>query len=851
MTRVRPPTSATTLASARRPASTASSSSAPTRRPRDRGPRDSPRSTGPVEIYATVGLHPHEATHDLAPGRRAGARGPPATRRASASAASTTSTSTRRARPSAQAFAAQIAPGPRARPGARDPRARRLRRPASTSCAARGSPARTVVHCFTGNRRRSAENCLGGGLRHLDLGDRDLQERRRRCARRCASCRSSDSTSRPTAPSSPPCRTVGGPTSRPTSRWSASSWRRLRGEERRGAARRDGGQHRAALRARPPDEIAFHQGYCLWSGAPSCLALAPLPSVVGRESDTARCPGGGWRSEDSTIRRAPRRPRSLLTVAGVLAATALVLVAPLGRGPRRRTPRAAMPDVVGLPASEVYAAMRRAELYFTTRGPGSAERDVGVGRAPQSPAPGTLVAWHATVRADHDLAVPGHALRRVPRVVGLSRAQVYAAMRRAELYFTTRGPGSATGTWVVAVDASRRPAGDPGALALDGRSWRRAPTGPAPTAKPARRRRTTTTLQHPTTTTTRPGPRPRPRPRPRRPRVSTTTYPGESRRPRPRPRPRRAATTTTVARHHHELKPKAARALPDRRGDVVLLHPGTLRHLVPALRHPHHGARPGHRPDHHLRRDRPPGAAATGGWSTSPRPQFAKLAPLRARRRACQSLLVTHTRTELTALLRAHGLRPSRALGQNFVVDPNTVRRIARLAGVGAGDLVARDRRRTRVADPRARRDRRRGRGPRGRPAPARPAALGRRAPRRPVHHADALHADYDEILAGREAVVVANLPYNVATPLVLHLLEDGAADPPDPRHGPARGRRAPRRPGRRRGLRRGVAARPVLRRRAGRRAGGPCGLPAPAPRGVRAGVDRAPRERARRPRRW
>jgi 16S rRNA (adenine1518-N6/adenine1519-N6)-dimethyltransferase len=40
------------------------------------------------------------------------------------------------------------------------------------------------------------------------------------------------------------------------------------------------------------------------------------------------------------------------------------------------------------------------------------------------------------------------------------------------------------------------------------------------------------------------------------------------------------------------------------------------------------------------------------------------------------------------------------------------------------------------------------------------------------VHHADALHADYAEILAGREAIVVANLPYNVATPLVLHLLE-------------------------------------------------------------------------------
>ncbi len=49
---------------------------------------------------------------------------------------------------------------------------------------------------------------------------------------------------------------------------------------------------------------------------------------------------------------------------------------------------------------------------------------------------------------------------------------------------------------------------------------------------------------------------------------------------------------------------------------------------------------------------------------------------------------MTHTRTELVALMREHGLTPSRALGQNFVADPNTVRRIVRLAGVGAGTPV-------------------------------------------------------------------------------------------------------------------------------------------------------------------
>ncbi len=49
---------------------------------------------------------------------------------------------------------------------------------------------------------------------------------------------------------------------------------------------------------------------------------------------------------------------------------------------------------------------------------------------------------------------------------------------------------------------------------------------------------------------------------------------------------------------------------------------------------------------------------------------------------------MTLTRGQITTLLADEGLRPSRALGQNFVADPNTVRRIARLAEIGPGDRV-------------------------------------------------------------------------------------------------------------------------------------------------------------------
>lgn len=133
---------------------------------------------------------------------------------------------------------------------------------------------------------------------------------------------------------------------------------------------------------------------------------------------------------------------------------------------------------------------------------------------------------------------------------------------------------------------------------------------------------------------------------------------------------------------------------------------------------------------------------------------------------------MTHTRTTLAALLEQHGLGPSRALGQNFVVDPNTVRRIARLAGVGpetnvveigAGlgsltlALVETGASVTAVEMDRyllpVLRDVVEG-------LPVR------------VVEGDALRLDWAALLADHERwTLVANLPYNVATPLVLDLL--------------------------------------------------------------------------------
>lgn len=133
------------------------------------------------------------------------------------------------------------------------------------------------------------------------------------------------------------------------------------------------------------------------------------------------------------------------------------------------------------------------------------------------------------------------------------------------------------------------------------------------------------------------------------------------------------------------------------------------------------------------------------------------------------------TRKDAAALLDAHGLAPRRALGQNFVVDPNTVRRIVRLAGVGPGDHVVEvgaglGSLTLGLADAGAEviaveYD------------PGLVEAVTEVVASRPnvrVVEGDAMRLPWHELLAGAPSwVLVANLPYNVATPMVADLLDD------------------------------------------------------------------------------
>jgi 16S rRNA (adenine1518-N6/adenine1519-N6)-dimethyltransferase len=124
------------------------------------------------------------------------------------------------------------------------------------------------------------------------------------------------------------------------------------------------------------------------------------------------------------------------------------------------------------------------------------------------------------------------------------------------------------------------------------------------------------------------------------------------------------------------------------------------------------------------------------------------------------------------------GLRPTKNLGQNFVVDPNTVRRIVRVSGVGRDDValeigpglgsltlallpvVASI---TAVEiDPLL--------------AEALPATVAELAPAVAgglrVVRADALRIEPGSLPGPAPTALVANLPYNVAVPVLLHILE-------------------------------------------------------------------------------
>lgn len=131
----------------------------------------------------------------------------------------------------------------------------------------------------------------------------------------------------------------------------------------------------------------------------------------------------------------------------------------------------------------------------------------------------------------------------------------------------------------------------------------------------------------------------------------------------------------------------------------------------------------------------------------------------------------------LREVIRVNGLTAKKSLGQNFILDLNLTRKIARAAGPLGGRTVVEV-----------------GPGPGGltralflegaagviaverdeRCLPALEAIAKRYGGRLQISLADALHADWPKLLksSGGKAIIAANLPYNVATMLLVGWLE-------------------------------------------------------------------------------
>lgn len=135
------------------------------------------------------------------------------------------------------------------------------------------------------------------------------------------------------------------------------------------------------------------------------------------------------------------------------------------------------------------------------------------------------------------------------------------------------------------------------------------------------------------------------------------------------------------------------------------------------------------------------------------------------------------TLTEIKTMLASRGLSPRKSLGQNFLIDQNLVRKLVDASGVGPGSLVL-------EVGP--------GTGTLTEELLARGceviaceldrgllALLRERLPRVTLIEGDCLNSkkrlspEVEAALAGRTFTLVANLPYNAASPLILALLID------------------------------------------------------------------------------
>lgn len=133
----------------------------------------------------------------------------------------------------------------------------------------------------------------------------------------------------------------------------------------------------------------------------------------------------------------------------------------------------------------------------------------------------------------------------------------------------------------------------------------------------------------------------------------------------------------------------------------------------------------------------------------------------------------THPLPPLMASIRQHGLEPKKAYGQHFLHDPTLLAQIVACAGDLAGQtlveigpgpggltraMLSSDAAAVHVVEKDAR------------CMPILSELQSYHPDRLHIHHTDALEVDFSQ-LGDTPRTLIANLPYNVSTPLLIHLL--------------------------------------------------------------------------------
>jgi|GEM_PF-176636 len=123
----------------------------------------------------------------------------------------------------------------------------------------------------------------------------------------------------------------------------------------------------------------------------------------------------------------------------------------------------AVPSVVGDTQSQAVSAFKAAGLYFHSSGPGAGTTKWNLVTA-QSPAAGTKVAYHATVRitvsegtTSATTTTTQASAHIVPNLIGMNYSEVLAIVKKDVYFITTTGTGAGTTKWTQVVSQTPAP----------------------------------------------------------------------------------------------------------------------------------------------------------------------------------------------------------------------------------------------------------------------------------------------------------------------------------------------------------------------------------------------------------